>query len=299
VKTPEKNISESWNGYIELTHARLYVKGIAHYGKNERFFSEFKQIFFNKNLLQLKQKDISRDIKEKTIFDYLISIQKTNELIFIKFQPKESQTHKSRLNLLSEPMPQDASRLYDLVFEDIYAHATNKSSHIRMEIPNGLEKSVENFYLFSLKNKNETLPDRYLWDKFSIKITRNRDLIMGVLIRKASTLKTTITKRHIQEEFDYGTKKQRTNNETTSNISPSQSNKASSISKIRDPRILKQIERENEKNKKASESQKETNSTSPLVLSSLKPKKRVSIDQAESNDSEDKENQSSSKKIKL
>ena len=306
------------------------------YGKNEQFFELFKNEFFNKDLAQLKQKEICKDIfEEKNIFEYLNSIKQTNELIFIKFEPKESLTHKSKLFLLGEPASHETSTVYELAFKELLNQAHNKSGHVKLDTPKELEKDVESFYLFTLNKKDKNVSDKSFLEKFSISLVRDRDFIMGVVIRKPKVNGSIISKEKVREEMNSSSKKQSIIDFSKENVSPSQSTKVqNTVSSIRDPRILKKIEREEQK--KALEGQKNPNSISPIALKSLKtniefnqiktkitdqklilnnkanendqklgiqskPKKRVSFDHYESSNSEDKENDPNlnSKKIKL
>ena len=315
-----------------MPNAQLYVKGVLFYGKNEEFYQELKSKFFTKNLTQLKQKEICKDVfEQKNIFEYLNSIKKKNELIFIKFEPKESQTNKSKLNLLGETGTHETSTVYELIFKELLNQAQNKSGHVSLSIPSELENTVESFYLFTLNKKDEHSSDKSFLEKFSIKLVRDRDLIMGVVIRKPQQVKPTVSKRNIYEEMNICAKKHKTNDDSKTNLPLSDTNKVQNTeSSLRDPRILKRIERES-KQKSSLDDQKtstlsaaltpfqtniESNTgltkikaqnanlnktdkeNSQIIDKQAKPKKRVSFETA---DTENKENDSSlnSKKIKL
>ena len=196
---------------------------------------------------------------------------------------------------------------------------------------------MESFYLFTLNKKDKKISDKSFLEKFSISLVRDRDFIMGVVIRKPKVNGPIVAKEKVREEMNsnYSSKKQRIIDFSKENVSPSQSTKnQNTSSSIRDPRILKKIEREEQK--KTLEGPTNPNSISPIASKSLKtnielnqnktkitdqnfllnnkangndqklgtqnkPKKRVSFDHYESNNSEDKENNpnSNSKKIKL
>ena len=186
----EKLILDTWNGYIQFSNSELFVKGYPLCGKSDKLYNEVKDEFLNKNLLKLRQKptastDENNNFKGKTIFEYLDTIRRVHELFFIRFEPTESKTHRSMLNLSGSMIPHDTNELYSLTFTDCSNQSAHNNYH-KIQIPNEKLSNFESFYLFALKKKEDNMHDRYFLDKFSIRLQRNRDLIMGVIIKKAS-----------------------------------------------------------------------------------------------------------------
>ena len=250
-----------------MPNLKLYVQGVPLCGRNEKFYIELKEKLFSKSVLELKQESITNSIKENHIFEYLDLIRKKNDLVFIKFEPKDSHSHKSKLNLSGDMnfVPHDTSALYTITFADLFNQASKMKNYVRIHIPNEYEQLVDNFYLFALKRKEDKLPDRYFWDKFGIKLVRDKDMIVGVVIKKAATTKpatnTHARKRKTGEtsnmENDISNKKQRvlSQNEDArkpfpqlKNMTrPSSLNQTHFSSALRDPRLATKAERENKK----------------------------------------------------
>ena len=187
--------SEVWNGYIGLSHAELYVKAHMLYGKNDKLYADIKSDFLNKSLTKLRQKkpaykpdgsEIADKIfRNKNIFEYLESIRRVNEMCFIRFEPCESKIHRSTLNLSGRVIPHDTTDLYAMTFSNCSTQSSRHNNYLKLQIPSEHTTNFESFYLFALKKKEDNVYDRFFLDKFSIRLERNRDLIMGVIIKKS------------------------------------------------------------------------------------------------------------------
>ena len=142
-----------------MSHAELYVKGYPLYGKNSKIYNEIKEEFLNKKVSRFKQKVMSKsettnlpideNFKEKNIFEYLNSIRKVNEVFFIRFEPCETKTHKSTLNLTGGPIPHDTNELYSMTFTDFSNQSQRLKTYLKIQIPNESTSKFESFYLFA------------------------------------------------------------------------------------------------------------------------------------------------------
>lgn len=173
-----------WSGLMNITfkekhglNAKAYCindQAASNYPLINRFLNDIKSRINKHNIKALEFRKL---VMIKSIWAEYIASQKN--YVILRLEPNMAE--KSFLHK-TIPLPTESDAIFQLVNAELFAK-NNKQYYIQMEIPEELKDLLQDFILIPLKKKDSShTEDVNLREKYSIRITRNQDYLLALLL---------------------------------------------------------------------------------------------------------------------